>query len=143
MIPGDKRAFLWAFLERRDQPHAPSHRCRSQGRRLRLWHPFPGCTWVAFGGRHSDDILANGSEALWLFFDSLTLTDARPMQAVLDDPDVASDLAQGTFPMAVPCQADGPVNSRSGPYNICGVRSNICSMAFCGDQSKPIRVIAM
>ena len=59
----------------------------------------PGCHSAADS---LDDLLTNASEALGLYFDDLPLTDARPIEAVREDPEVAGYLAEGAFLLAVP-----------------------------------------
>ena len=59
----------------------------------------PGCFSAA---DCLDGLLANASEALGLYFEDTPLAEARPIEEVREDPEVASDLAEGAFLMAVP-----------------------------------------
>ena len=59
----------------------------------------PGCFSAADA---IDDLLTNASEALSLHLEDETLPDARPLDAVREDDDVAKDLGEGAFLLAVP-----------------------------------------
>ncbi|MET3602027.1 type II toxin-antitoxin system HicB family antitoxin [Martelella mangrovi] len=59
----------------------------------------PGCFSAA---DHMDDLLANASEALTLHLEGEALPDARSLDAVRADDEVAHDLAEGAFLLAVP-----------------------------------------
>jgi predicted RNase H-like HicB family nuclease len=60
---------------------------------------FPGCFSAA---DEMDDLLTNASEALALHLEDETLPDSRSLDAVRADIDVAHDLAEGAFLLAVP-----------------------------------------
>ncbi len=59
----------------------------------------PGCFSAA---DQLDDLLAHASEALALHLEGEALPDARPLEAVREDADVARDLMEGAFLLAVP-----------------------------------------
>ena len=59
----------------------------------------PGCFSAA---DKLDDLLANAGEALALFFEDEPLSEARSMDLVRSDEDVARDLEGGAFLLAVP-----------------------------------------
>ena len=59
----------------------------------------PGCFSAADA---IDDLWPNASEALSLHLEDETLSDARPLYAIRADDDVAKDLSEGAFLLAVP-----------------------------------------
>ncbi|MEP0518570.1 MAG: type II toxin-antitoxin system HicB family antitoxin [Hyphomicrobiales bacterium] len=59
----------------------------------------PGCFSAS---DELDDLLANASEALALHLDGETIPEARSLDIVRQDSDVAKDLAEGAFLLAVP-----------------------------------------
>ena len=59
----------------------------------------PGCFSAA---DEMDDLLPNASEALALHLEDETLPEARSLDVVRADPEVANDLAEGAFLLAVP-----------------------------------------
>ncbi|WP_343217511.1 type II toxin-antitoxin system HicB family antitoxin [Hoeflea sp.] len=59
----------------------------------------PGCFSAA---DQLDDLLAHASEALALHLEGEALPDARSLEAVREDADVARDLMEGAFLLAVP-----------------------------------------
>ena len=59
----------------------------------------PGCFSAA---DDMDGLLANASEALSLHLEDVPLPNARPLDAVRADDDVARDLGEGAFLLAVP-----------------------------------------
>lgn len=59
----------------------------------------PGCFSAA---DELDDLLANSSEALALHLEGEVLPEARTLEAVREDADVARDLREGAFLLAVP-----------------------------------------
>jgi predicted RNase H-like HicB family nuclease len=59
----------------------------------------PGCFSAA---DELDDLLANASEALALHLEGGVLPEARTLEAVREDADVARDLKDGAFLLAVP-----------------------------------------
>lgn len=59
----------------------------------------PGCFSAA---DELDDLLANASEALALHLEGEVLPEARTLEAVREDADVARDLREGAFLLAVP-----------------------------------------
>lgn len=59
----------------------------------------PGCFSAA---DDMNDLLANASEALSLHLEGEALPEARPLDVVRADEDVARDLAEGAFLLAVP-----------------------------------------
>lgn len=59
----------------------------------------PGCFSAA---DQLDDLLANASEALALHLEGAALPQARTLEAVREDADVARDLKDGAFLLAVP-----------------------------------------
>ena len=60
---------------------------------------LPGCFSAA---DELDDLLPNAGEALALYLENETLPEARPLDALRHDPDVARDLDEGAFLLAVP-----------------------------------------
>lgn len=59
----------------------------------------PGCFSAA---DELDDLLANSSEALALHLEGEVLPEARTLEAVREEADVARDLREGAFLLAVP-----------------------------------------
>ncbi len=59
----------------------------------------PGCFSAA---DELNDLLSKASEALSLHLEDETLPETRPLDAVRTDDDVAKDLAEGAFLLAVP-----------------------------------------
>jgi predicted RNase H-like HicB family nuclease len=59
----------------------------------------PGCFSAA---DELNDLLSNASEALSLHLEDEILPETRPLDAVRTDVDVAKDLAEGAFLLAVP-----------------------------------------
>ncbi|GGB44389.1 CopG family transcriptional regulator [Roseibium aquae] len=59
----------------------------------------PGCFSAA---DDMNDLIANASEALALHLEGEGLPDARPLDALRTDPEIAEELARGAFLVAVP-----------------------------------------
>lgn len=59
----------------------------------------PGCTSAA---DELDDLLANASEALALHLEGEALPEARSLDTLRDDVEVARDLREGAFLLAIP-----------------------------------------
>ncbi|MEG9884433.1 MAG: type II toxin-antitoxin system HicB family antitoxin [Hyphomicrobiales bacterium] len=60
---------------------------------------IPGCFSAA---DHADDLLTNATEALSLHLEGEALPEVRSLDAVRSDKEVAHDLGQGAFLLAVP-----------------------------------------
>ena len=63
---------------------------------------FPDVLGCFSAADEMDDLLPNASEALALHLEDETLPEARSLDVVRADPEVASDLADGAFLLAVP-----------------------------------------